>query len=56
MLYEVITLDVSPLVPAGDDDGAGELSFRPGDADLPGDVITSYSIHYTKLYDVHAWV
>ena len=58
MLYEVITLDSGDGLEAdfdGDMDGGDEafqlFSFRNLVNFLLGFVITSYSIHYTKLYD-----
>ena len=40
----------TPLITASDCEGAGEM-FRVSTLDLENLVITSYSIHYTKLYD-----
>ena len=54
MLYEVITgfLPMKPLLFAARKHGAISGSgFRRLSERLPGFVITSYSIHYTKLYD-----
>ena len=56
MLYEVITIDlmsgqymINPLEPKSWDDGS---SAQDKDAPMTfRHVITSYSIHYTKLYE-----
>ena len=53
MLYEVITEEVAPPGLVGRVEAEqGERSRADVDLAGHGGVITSYSIHYTKLYDV----
>ena len=49
MLYEVITHHRSSCVRAGSSGASQNRRARPA-------VITSYSIHYTKLYDFRAYL
>ena len=57
MLYEVITQGVAETAQAQGMLGAalGKLfALAENYPDLKANVITSYSIHYTKLYDIDA--
>ena len=56
MLYEVITLKVQMLNQRDENAMKITPNVKSNIPELPmADVITSYSIHYTKLYDSRKW-
>ena len=53
MLYEVITEELTLFEGKTNDEGIAQVEGNLEVSDMaPGIVITSYSIHYTKLYDI----